>query len=95
MLRYLNEPFWARPHLAGPGPIPRNAVLMASAVLLGFGEHAVWEDASLKGRPAAISANIDLVSHLLDDAYDPGAISPDVPSSETTTTPPASKELEN
>jgi hypothetical protein len=54
------------------------------------------EDASLKGRPAAISANIDLVSHLLDDAYDPAAMSADVPLSDTTTTSaPASKELEN
>ncbi len=53
------------------------------------------EDASLKGRPAAISANIDLVSHLLDDnTYDPGATSAGVPSSDTTTAP-ASKELEN
>ncbi len=57
------------------------------------------EDASLKGRPTAISANIDLVSHLLDDAdtYDPATMSADVPSSDTTTTtsPPAPKELEN
>lgn len=62
------------------------------------------EDASLKGRPAAISANIDLVSHLLDDAYDPATMAADVPSSDTTTTPPPSdtttasppsKELEN
>jgi transcription elongation GreA/GreB family factor len=56
------------------------------------------EDASLKGRPAAISANIDLVSHLLDDTdtYDAAAMSAEVPSSETTTTSaPPSKELEN
>jgi hypothetical protein len=54
------------------------------------------EDASLKGRPAAISANIDLVSHLLDDTYDPATMSAEVPSSDTiTTTSTSSKELEN
>lgn len=54
------------------------------------------EDASLKGRPTAISANIDLVSHLLDDAYDPATMSAGLPSSDaTTTTLPSSKELEN
>jgi flagellar motility protein MotE (MotC chaperone) len=51
------------------------------------------EDASLKGRPAAISANIDLVSHLLDDSYDPATMTGDVPASTTTT--PSSQELEN
>lgn len=54
------------------------------------------EDASLKGRPTAISANIDLVSHLLDDAYDPATMAADVPTSDaTTTTSASSKELEN
>lgn len=44
------------------------------------------EDATLKGRPAAISANIGLVSHLLDDALlDGGA----------TTTSASARELEN
>lgn len=45
------------------------------------------EDATLKGRPAAISANIDLVSHLLDDAL----LDPD-PAAATTY---ASRDLEN
>ncbi|MGH9418480.1 MAG: hypothetical protein ACRD3J_00785 [Thermoanaerobaculia bacterium] len=57
------------------------------------------EDASLKGRPTAISANIDLVSHLLDDSYDPATMAANLPtdvtSSDTTTSAPASKELEN
>ena len=53
------------------------------------------EDASLKGRPQAISANIDLVSHLLDDSYDPATMTTDVPASATTTTTPSSQELEN
>ncbi len=44
------------------------------------------DDATLKGRPAAISANIDLVSHLLDDALlDPSS----------TTTSSATHQLEN
>jgi len=42
------------------------------------------DDATLKGKPSAISANIDLVSHLLDDAL-----------LDTSTTTSASRELEN
>jgi hypothetical protein len=58
------------------------------------------EDASLKGRPAAISTNIDLVSHLLDDTYDPATMSSEVPSplaapATTDAAPPPPRELEN
>ena len=42
MLRYLNEAFWARPQLAGIGRVPWNALAVAGAAILGFGEHAVW-----------------------------------------------------
>ncbi|HEX7831235.1 MAG TPA: hypothetical protein VF787_16380 [Thermoanaerobaculia bacterium] len=45
------------------------------------------DDATLKGRPTAISANIDLVSHLLDDAL------LDTGSTQTTDSP--SRQLEN
>lgn len=48
------------------------------------------EDASLKGRPTAISSNIDLVSHLLDERGD----EPLTPSSTTSTTT-SGRELEN
>jgi hypothetical protein len=42
MFRYLNQAFWARPQVWGLGRVPWNALLVAGAVLLGFGEHAVW-----------------------------------------------------
>jgi hypothetical protein len=42
MLRYLREAFWARPSLLGIGRIPWNVLFVAGAVILGFGEHAVW-----------------------------------------------------
>lgn len=42
MFRYLSEAFWARPRLAGLGRIPWNALAVAGAIVMGFGEHAVW-----------------------------------------------------
>jgi hypothetical protein len=42
MFRYLKEAFWARPDLGGLGRIPWNAIAIAGAIILGFGEHAVW-----------------------------------------------------
>lgn len=42
MFRYLKEAFWARPDLGGLGRIPWNALAVAGAIILGFGEHAVW-----------------------------------------------------
>ena len=42
MLRYLKEAFWARPDLGGLGRVPWNALIVAGAVILGFGEHSVW-----------------------------------------------------
>jgi hypothetical protein len=43
------------------------------------------EDASLKGRPTAISANIDLVSHLLDDHDDVQTLATESTTSSSTT----------
>ena len=42
MFRYLSEAFWARPKIGGVGRLPINALAVAGAVILGFGEHAVW-----------------------------------------------------
>jgi hypothetical protein len=42
MFRYLKEAFWARPDLGGLGRVPWNAIIIAGAVILGFGEHSVW-----------------------------------------------------
>ncbi|HEY8183320.1 MAG TPA: hypothetical protein VII32_13850 [Thermoanaerobaculia bacterium] len=42
MFRYLKEAFWARPDLGGLGRVPWNALIVAGAVILGFGEHSVW-----------------------------------------------------
>lgn len=42
MFRYLKEAFWARPDIGGLGRIPWNAIAVAGALILGFGEHAVW-----------------------------------------------------
>jgi hypothetical protein len=42
MFRYLKEAFWARPDLGGLGRIPWNALAVAGAIILGFGEHSVW-----------------------------------------------------
>jgi hypothetical protein len=42
MFRYLKEAFWARPDIGGLGRIPWNAIAVAGAIILGFGEHAVW-----------------------------------------------------
>jgi len=50
------------------------------------------EDASLKGRPAAISANIDLVSHLLDDSEGLASLAAEPA---TTTSSGQSAEIEN
>ena len=51
------------------------------------------EDASLKGRPTAISSNIDLVSHLLDEHEDDQPLSSTSSSAATQSTP--GRELEN
>jgi hypothetical protein len=42
MFRYLSAAFWARPRIWGLGRIPWNALAVAGAAILGFGEHAVW-----------------------------------------------------
>jgi hypothetical protein len=42
MLRYLHQAFWARPQLSAIGRVPWNALAVAGAAILGFGEHAVW-----------------------------------------------------
>ena len=42
MFRYLKEAFWARPDLGGLGRVPWNALIVAGAIILGFGEHSVW-----------------------------------------------------
>jgi hypothetical protein len=42
VFRYLKEAFWARPDIGGLGRVPWNAILVAGAVILGFGEHSVW-----------------------------------------------------
>jgi hypothetical protein len=52
------------------------------------------EDASLKGRPAAIFANIDLVSHLLDDSGDLAPLVSE-PATTTTTSSSSSAEIEH
>lgn len=57
MFRYLKEAFWARPDIGGLGRIPWNAIAVARAIILGFGEHSVWI--------GGIEAQIDLA---LDDS---------------------------
>jgi hypothetical protein len=42
MFRYLTSAFWARPRIWGLGRIPWNALAVAGAAILGFGEHSVW-----------------------------------------------------
>jgi hypothetical protein len=42
MFRYLKEAFWARPDIGGLGRVPWNALIVAGAIILGFGEHSVW-----------------------------------------------------
>jgi hypothetical protein len=42
MFRYLTQAFWARPRIGILGRIPINALAVAGAFILGFGEHAVW-----------------------------------------------------
>src|SRR4029077_15248700 len=42
MFRYLKEAFWARPEFGGLGRVPWNALAVAGAIILGFGEHSVW-----------------------------------------------------
>ena len=53
------------------------------------------EDASLKGRPTAISADIDLVSYLLDGSEEPFPPSPANPTPETTAPSASRGEVEN